>query len=52
MDIRGQVANVRANREKALFSHIFTRLANGAIRPLRIPAKGLRASGNPVATAT
>jgi hypothetical protein len=40
MDIRGQVAKVRGNREKALLSHISNKAGNGATRLRRTLAKG------------
>jgi integrase len=42
MDIRGQVAKVRANREKALFSHIFNKAREWGYTALQNPCQGVR----------
>jgi hypothetical protein len=52
MDIRGEVARTRANREKALFSHVYNKARDGATRRCRIPAKASRATRKLAGTAT
>jgi integrase len=42
MDIRGQIAKVRANREKALFSHIFNKAREWGYTALQNPCQGVR----------
>jgi integrase len=42
MDIRGEVAKVRANREKALFSHIFNKAREWGYTALQNPCQGVR----------
>ena len=42
MDIRGQVAKVRANREKALFSHIFNKAREWGYTSAQNPCQGVR----------
>ena len=42
MDIRGQVAKVRANREKALFSHIFNKAREWGYTAAQNPCQGVR----------
>jgi integrase len=42
MDIRGQVAKVRANREKALFSHIFNKSREWGYTASQNPCQGVR----------
>ena len=42
MDIRGQVAKVRANREKALFSHLFNRAREWGYTATQNPCKGVK----------
>jgi integrase len=42
MDIRGQVAKVRANREKALFSQIFNKAREWGYTALQNPCQGVR----------
>ena len=42
MDIRGQVAKVRANREKALFSHIFNKAREWGYTALQNPCQGVK----------
>ncbi len=42
MDIRGKVAPVRANREKALFSHIFNKAREWGYTALQNPCQGVR----------
>lgn len=42
MDIRGQTAKVRANREKALFSHIFNKAREWGYTALQNPCQGVR----------
>lgn len=42
MDIRGKVAKVRANREKALFSHIFNKAREWGYTALQNPCQGVR----------
>ena len=42
MDIRGQVARVRANREKALFSHVFNKAREWGYTTLQNPCQGVR----------
>lgn len=44
LDIRGQTAMVRANREKALFSHIFNKSREWGSPTPKTRAKGSRAS--------
>ena len=48
MDIRGQAAKVRANREKALLSHIFNRARKWGYSTLQNPCqcvKGFKETG-------
>lgn len=42
LDIRGQVAKVRANREKALFSHIFNKAREWGYTAAQNPCQGVR----------
>ena len=42
MDIRGQVAKVRANREKALFSHIYNKAREWGYTALQNPCQGVK----------
>ena len=42
LDIRGQVAPVRANREKALFSHIFNKAREWGYTAAQNPCQGVR----------
>jgi integrase len=42
MDIRGQVAKVRANREKALFSHIFNKAREWGYTAGQNPCQGVK----------
>lgn len=42
MDIRGKVAKVRANREKALFSHIFNKAREWGYTALQNPCQGVK----------
>lgn len=42
LDIRGQVAKVRANREKALFSHIFNKAREWGYTATQNPCQGVR----------
>lgn len=42
MDIRGQVAKVRANREKALLSHIFNKAREWGYTALQNPCQGVK----------
>jgi integrase len=42
MDLRGQVAKVRANREKALFSHIFNKAREWGYTALQNPCQGVK----------
>ena len=42
LDIRGQVAQVRANREKALFSHIFNKAREWGYTTMPNPCQGVR----------
>ena len=42
MDIRGEVAKVRANREKALFSHIFNKAREWGYTALQNPCQGVK----------
>lgn len=42
MDIRGQVAKVRANREKALFSHIFNKAREWGYTASQNPCQGVK----------
>lgn len=42
MDLRGQVAKVRANREKALFSHIFNKAREWGYTTATNPCQGVR----------
>ena len=42
MDIRGQAAKVRANREKALLSHIFNKAREWGYTGLQNPCKGVK----------
>ena len=42
MDLRGQVAKVRANREKALFSHIFNKAREWGYTGLQNPCQGVK----------
>ena len=42
MDIRGQVAKVRANREKALFSHMFNKAREWGYTALQNPCQGVK----------
>lgn len=42
MDIRGQAAKVRANREKALFSHIFNKAREWGYTALQNPCQGVK----------
>ena len=42
MDIRGQVAKVRANREKALFSHIFNKAREWGYTATQNPCQGVK----------
>jgi integrase len=42
MDIRGQVAQVRANREKALFSHIFNKAREWGYTTSSNPCQGVK----------
>ena len=46
MDLRGQVAKVRANREKALFSHIFNKAREWGYTALQNPCQGVMAGVN------
>lgn len=42
MDIRGQTAKVRANREKALFSHIFNKAREWGFTTAQNPCQGVK----------
>ena len=42
LDIRGQVAKVRANREKALFSHIFNKAREWGYTAAQNPCQGVK----------
>ena len=42
MDLRGQVAKVRANREKALFSHIFNKAREWGFTTAQNPCQGVK----------
>ncbi len=42
LDIRGQVAKVRANREKALFSHIFNKAREWGFTSAQNPCQGVK----------
>ncbi|MBI5107631.1 MAG: tyrosine-type recombinase/integrase [Rhodocyclales bacterium] len=42
MDLRGQVAQVRANREKALFSHVFNKAREWGYAALQNPCQGVK----------
>lgn len=42
LDIRGQTAKVRANREKALFSHIYNKAREWGYTALQNPCQGVR----------
>lgn len=42
MDLRGQVAKVRANREKALFSHIFNKAREWGYTAAQNPCQGVK----------
>lgn len=42
MDLRGQVAKVRANREKALFSHVFNKAREWGYTAAQNPCQGVR----------
>lgn len=42
LDIRGQVAKVRANREKALFSHVFNKAREWGYTAAQNPCQGVR----------
>lgn len=42
MDLRGQVAKVRANREKALFSHIFNKAREWGYTAAQNPCRGVK----------
>ena len=42
MDIRGQVARIRANREKALFSHIFNKAREWGYTSTQNPCQGVK----------
>jgi len=42
LDIRGQVAKVRANREKALFSHMFNKAREWGFTALQNPCQGVK----------
>ena len=42
MDIRGQVAKVRANREKALFSHLFNKAREWGYTAMQNPCQGVK----------
>lgn len=42
MDLRGQSAKVRANREKALFSHIFNKAREWGYTALQNPCQGVK----------
>jgi len=42
MDLRGQVAKVRANREKALFSHMFNKAREWGYTALQNPCQGVK----------
>ena len=42
MDIRGKVAAVRANREKALLSHVFNKAREWGFTALQNPCQGVR----------
>ncbi|MBG6074013.1 MULTISPECIES: tyrosine-type recombinase/integrase [unclassified Polaromonas] len=42
MDIRGQVAKVRANREKALFSHLFNKAREWGYTATQNPCQGVK----------
>ena len=42
MDLRGQTAKVRANREKALFSHIFNKAREWGYTAAQNPCQGVR----------
>ena len=42
MDIRGEVAKVRANREKALFSHIFNKAREWGFTATQNPCQGVK----------
>ncbi len=52
LDIRGQVAKFRANREKALFSHIFNKARNGATPQASTLARASKASRKQGGTGT
>ena len=42
LDIRGQTAKVRANREKALFSHIYNKVREWGYTALQNPCQGVK----------
>ncbi len=42
MDLRGQTAKVRANREKALFSHVFNKAREWGYTALQNPCQGVK----------
>lgn len=42
MDIRGEVARTRANREKALFSHIYNKAREWGYTALQNPCQGVK----------
>jgi integrase len=42
MDLRGEVAKVRANREKALFSHIYNKAREWGYTSLQNPCQGVK----------
>lgn len=42
MDVRGQVAKVRANREKALFSHLFNKAREWGYTATQNPCQGVK----------
>ena len=42
MDLRGQAAKVRANREKALFSHIFNKAREWGYTASQNPCQGVK----------
>jgi hypothetical protein len=52
LDLRGQTAKVRANRERALLSHIFNRAREWATPTPRTPAPASRGTRKPGVIAT
>ena len=42
MDVRGQVAKVRANRKKALFSHLFSKARDWGYTATQNPCQGVK----------